>query len=72
MRRVIADAGVQPVLPNLPPGVHAMKRGHAIILVNSTMPATGTLPTRMKNVLTGKAAKTLKLRPWDVAVVIEV
>jgi len=26
----------------------------------------------MKNVLTGKAAKTLKLRPWDVAVVIEV
>lgn len=69
MERIIADAGVTPVLPNLPAGVHAMRRGDAYILINNAEPKTVTLPWKAKNALDGKAGKTLKLGWWDVAVV---
>lgn len=65
---IVAQAGVEPVLPNLPPGVHAMKRGNAYILVNNSEAKTVSLPWRARNHLSGKTAKRLEPAPWGVAV----
>lgn len=66
---IAARAGVESVLPGLPAGVHGMKRGDAYILINDSEAKSVTLPWRAKDQLSGKTAKTLKLGPWDVAVV---
>jgi hypothetical protein len=69
LAQIVLDAGVTPVLPDLPAGVHAMQRGDVYILINNAEPKTVTLPWKATNVLGGKAGKTLKLGRWDVAVV---
>lgn len=68
---VVAQAGVEPVLPNLPAGVHAMKRGNAYILINDAEAKSVTLPWRANDHLSGKTAKRFTLPPWGVAVVTQ-
>jgi beta-galactosidase len=68
LERIVADAGVSPVLAGLPAGVHVMRRGDVHILINNAEPKTVTLPWKAKNALSGKAGKTLALGKWDVAV----
>ena len=68
---VTAQAGVEPVLPNLPAGVHAMKRGDAYILINGAEAKSVTLPWRANDHLSGKTAKRFALAPWGVAVVTQ-
>ncbi len=69
LERIVADAGVLPVLPGLPAGVHAMQRGDVYLVINNAESKTVTLPWKAMNALTGKAGKSLALGKWDVAVV---
>jgi beta-galactosidase len=69
MKWIIGQVGIEPVLPNIPAGVHVMKRGEAYIVVNNHETKSVTLPWRAKERLSGKTAKSLRLAPWDVAVV---
>ncbi|BCX04877.1 MAG: beta-galactosidase [Candidatus Roseilinea sp.] len=69
---IAARAGVAPVLPGLPAGVHAMRRGEAYVLINDAEAKSVTLPWRAKDHLSGKTAKRFALRPWDVVVATQV
>ncbi|MCS6847462.1 MAG: beta-galactosidase [Anaerolineae bacterium] len=69
---IVARAGVEPVLPGLPAGVHAMRRGEAYVLINDTEAKSVTLPWRAKDHLSGRTAKRFMLGPWDVIVATRV
>jgi beta-galactosidase len=73
--RVRADAGVEPVLPDLPDGVHARARETAsgatywIVLNHGADPATVPLPTPMRDARTDAApTDAIRLGPRGVAV----
>lgn len=72
MRWIVTRAGIAPVLPGLPAGVHAMRRGEAYVLINDAEAKSVTLPWRAKNHLSGKTAKRFRLGPWDVIVATRV
>jgi beta-galactosidase len=67
--RVRQEAGVAPVLPGLPRGVHVRARGdHYIVLNHTTSPADVALPTPMRDDLTGTGpTRALRLPPHGVA-----
>jgi beta-galactosidase len=71
MEWVIAQAGVQPVLPDIPAGVDVKRRGDAYIAINGTRAdATIPLPWPAHDHLTGiEVQSTLRLAPRGVAVV---
>ncbi len=69
---IVAQAGVEPVLPGLPASVHVMRRGQAYILINNAEPKSVTLPWRAKDHLSGKTARRFMLEPWDVVVATRV
>jgi beta-galactosidase len=70
---MIADSGVETVMPNLPDGVQLSIRSGAgkrvLILSNyGAEPQTITLPTSMKDVLNGTTVSTVQLSQYGVAV----
>lgn len=70
---MLSDAGLAPVLPNIPEGVDvAIRTGEGkkvLILTNyNEAPATITLPEAMEDVLTGAKSGTVTLPQYGVAV----
>jgi beta-galactosidase len=54
MDRVVSEAGVTPVLRDVPPGVEAVRRGEALFLVNhGVAPAEVAVPGAFVDLLTG-------------------
>jgi len=73
---MVAQAGLAPVLPDLPPTVDVAIRsgeGKRILLLTNYAPAdvTLTLPTPMQNLLTSVTATTVTLPRYGVAVLSE-
>ncbi|TMR14664.1 beta-galactosidase [Nonomuraea turkmeniaca] len=68
--RALADAGVRGALPDLPPGVEAVRRGEVLFLLNhGPEPASVPIPDAAEDLLTGAAAEGLvTLAPRAVAV----
>jgi beta-galactosidase len=70
---MLSDAGLAPVLPNIPEGVDvAIRAGdnkHILILTNyNAAPVTISLPSEMHDVLAGKTASSVTLAQYGVAV----
>ncbi len=68
MTAIAHEAGVLPVLANLPAGVHACQRGDATIILSGPQAATIHLPYRALDVLSERRARVFKLLPFDVLV----
>jgi beta-galactosidase len=73
---MLADAGLKPVMPNLPDGVDlAIRRGDGkkiLILTNyNATPQTIHLPAPMQEILTGTTASAITLPQYGVAVLNE-
>ena len=68
--RALADAGVTGVLPDVPPGVEAVRRGPALFLLNHGDDAADVpIPHRAEDLLTGTTAEgRITLAPRAVAV----
>jgi beta-galactosidase len=68
--RALADAGVTGVLPEVPPGVEAVRRGPALFLLNHGDDAADVpIPHRAEDLLTGSTAEgRITLAPRAVAV----
>ncbi|MBB5783884.1 beta-galactosidase [Nonomuraea jabiensis] len=75
--RALADASVQGVLPELPPGVEAVRRGEVLFLLNhGTETARVPLPHPATDLLTGSAAHDpvdchVTLAPQAVAALVQ-
>jgi beta-galactosidase len=71
--RALADAGVTGVLPDLPPGVEAVRRGDGLFLLNhGTGTARVALPHPATDLLTGSAADgEITLAPQAVAALVQ-
>ena len=70
---MLSDAGLTPVLPNIPEGVDvAIRTGdnkHILILTNyNADPVTITLPSTMHDVLAGNTTSSVTLPQYGVAV----
>jgi beta-galactosidase len=70
---MLSDAGLAPVLPNIPEGVDvAMRSGdnkHVLILTNyNAHPVTIALPSAMQDVLAGGNTSSVTLPQYGVAV----
>ncbi|WP_378790092.1 beta-galactosidase trimerization domain-containing protein [Nonomuraea fastidiosa] len=70
--RVLADAGVTGVLPALPPGVEAVRRGEVLFVLNhGTDTVRVELPERADDLLTGATAEgSVTLAPREVAALV--
>ncbi|GAA3094340.1 beta-galactosidase [Nonomuraea salmonea] len=70
--RVLADAGVAGELPDLPPGVEAVRRGEVLFVLNhGTRDVRVELPGRADDLLTGAPAEgAITLAPREVAALI--
>ncbi|MGW6494785.1 beta-galactosidase [Nonomuraea angiospora] len=71
--RALADAGVRGVLPDLPPGIEAVRRGDVLFLLNhGTEAARVPLPHPATDLLTGSATgDQVTLAPQAVAALVQ-